>query len=583
MKATVGSERILKFLLTGLLLCPRCAAPPYSPPRPRYAVRVESNVRVAMRDGVQLATDLYFPIGTEEKLPGILVRTPYDRKKQSATGQLFAAHGYVVGIQDVRGKFDSEGTFILSAADTNDGADTITWMAAQPWSTGKIGTYGCSYLGEDQIEVSKLRLPQHAAMIPQAAGGAYRYAAFVEGGALELAGTAGWFNKNGSKVNPAPKASRPDIRPLYWTLPVIEILKKAGAPPTDYEGWVSHGPGDPWWDQFGYVNAGHHFNVPAIHLSSWYDTSVNETLELFNLLRANSVSVAARQNQFVIIAPTTHCKWETATEHTIVGEMDMGDAQLDYLNIYLRWFDHWLKGIDNGATDMPKVRIYVMGSNHWREAQEWPLPGTRFIKYFLHSDGHANSRSGTGELTVKMPGEEPADHFTYDPAEPVPTLGDKGPEDERLIEDRPDVLVYSTPPLERGVEVTGPLQVALHVSSSAKDTDFTAKLLDVDLRGKALNLQEAILRARYRGGYGKQVWMQTGEVYPLTMDLHATSNYFAPGHRIRLELSSSNFPRFDRNLNTGGNNYDEVRWVVARNAVHHSRRQLSYVLLPIVQ
>jgi putative CocE/NonD family hydrolase len=274
----------------------------------------------------------------------------------------------------------------------------------------------------------------------------------------------------------------------------------------------------------------------------------------------------------------------------VVGERELGDARLDFYGLYLRWFDHWLKGIENGVTRMPKAQIYVMGRNVWRAEQEWPLALTQYTKYYLHSDGRAQSRFGTGVLSIVAPKQESPDTFAYDPRTPVPTFGGMlsggsgatGSFDQSAVEMRQDVLVYTTPPLERGVEVTGPLQVVLYVSSSAKDTDFTGKLLDVYPDGRAFLLYEGVLRMRYREGLDRKVWMEPGGVYAISIDLESTSNYFAPGHRIRVDVSSSSFPRWDRNLNTGGDNYDETEGVVARNVVHHSARYPSHVLLPVI-
>jgi putative CocE/NonD family hydrolase len=294
----------------------------------------------------------------------------------------------------------------------------------------------------------------------------------------------------------------------------------------------------------------------------------------------------------MIIAPSTHCGYYSATEHTIIGERDLGDARIDLFDIQLRWYDHWLKGIDNGVTDMPRVRYYLMGKNEWKSADAWPLPDTSFRKFHLHSDGRANSRHGDGKLSAPAPGDEPADRFTYDPATPVPSLGGQacctgtaegaGGYDQSTAEMRQDVLVYTSDPLEKGLEVTGPLEVVLYVASSAKDTDFTAKLVDVYPDGRAFNVQEGAQRMRYREGFAKNLRMKKGEVYEIHIDLHATSNYFGPGHRIRIDVSSSNFPRWDRNLNTGGNNYDETEWVTAENTVHHSKRYPSHLILPVI-
>ena len=568
-------------LLLGFFAIPLLAASRYPLPAARYPVRAEINVRVPMRDGVRLATDIYYPQGAGDKLPAIMIRTPYNRKARTEVIRMFAGQGYIVAVQDVRGKFDSEGRFTVAANETNDGSDMLDWMAAQPWSTGKIGTYGCSYLGSNQIELAKLRNPHQTAMIAQAAGGAYRFDDVLEGGAMNLADNAPWFLKWGSKVESAPEPPKVDLERMLLTLPLIEMLKRAGGPHTDFEDFLSHEPGEPWWERFGYVNRAHRFNTPSLQICSWYDTVVNEAFLLAKLMRENSESTRARDNQLLVIAPTTHCAFDSATEHTIVGKRELGDAQFDYYDLYLRWYDHWLREQDVGLASWPKVRIYVMGANRWRSENEWPLARTNFTSYFLHSRGNAQGLKGDGMLSTVAPDEEPADHFRYDPKNPVPTVGG-GAQDQSEVEKRSDLLVYSTPPLNTGVEVTGPLEVLLFVGSNARDTDFTAKLVDVYPDGTAFNVQEGILRARYREGFKKKVWMKPGEVYRLSIDLHATSNYFPPGHRIRLEISSSNFPRFDRNLNTGGNNYDETEPLIAENVVYHARNHASHIILPVV-
>lgn len=585
-------------------------------PTPQYEVRVEKSVLVSMRDGVRLSTDLYFPKGVASRLPAILIRTPYDKNTDTAVilaARMFAAQGYAVALQDVRGKFESEGNYVVSAADTNDGYDAVGWLAAQSWASGKVGTYGCSYRGENQVQMAKLRHPNHVAMIPMASGGAIRYFGAVTGGAVELASGAQWFATNGAKIRPVlgPRDDHagfvraasvfklePQLRPVDWTrvwrtLPVHDMVTETGAPPSDWEGFVSHEPSDPWWHQFGYVGTKDRFDTPALFLDSWYDYGAADTFALAELWRRNAASERTRENVFVVIAPTTHCVYARDREQTIVGQRDVGDARIDFYGLYLRWFDYWLKGIDNGVTRMPKVQIFVMGKNQWRGEQEWPLARTQFTRFYLRSDGRANSRTGTGLLSIEPPESEPADRFHYDPASPVPSTG--GPDfgtplagmvagavDQSHVEMRHDILVYTSPPLESGLEITGPIELVLFVSSSARDTDFTAKLVDVFPDGRAFNVQEGILRARYREGFDRKVLMRPDEVYRVPVSLSVTSNYFGPGHRIRLEVSSSNFPRFDRNLNTGGRNYDETEWVVAENEVHHSEGRASYLMLPLI-
>jgi len=622
---------VLGALLATTVVQGQDAVPHHGMPSPQFDIRLEPSVRIKMRDGVRLSTDLYFPVGASEPLPVVLIRTPYDKnsfRPERSSGwyrwqdgdvriQLFAGQGYVVAVQDVRGRLESEGDFLVGTFARNDGSDTIDWLASQPWSNGKVGTYGCSYLGENQLQLAAARNPRQVAAIPQGAGAAYtgthRTFGLMDGGAFELATSIGWFPRAGyknslrfsadvsdgefQKIAPyfyhGPQVPDVEYNKVFEWLPLISIMERIVAYPTHYEDMVSHGPADSYWDAFDFVNEEDRFDVPALHINSWYDLGINETFKLFNLLQRNSESQLGRDNQFVIISPTTHCKSEGMTEETIVGERSMGNARFDYYGLYLRWFDRWLKGIDNGVTEMPKVQYFLMGKNEWRTASAWPLPNVRWTNYYLHSDSGANSHFGDGNLNVSKPTEEPPDRFVYDPKTPVPTLGGVvcctadpntpgGSYDHSDIEMREDVLVYTSEPLEHGIEVSGPIELVLYVSSSAKDTDFTGKLLDVDPEGVAYNLQDGILRARYREGYDRKVWMEDGEIYELRLDLHAISNYFAPGHRIRLEISSSNFPRLDRNLNTGGNNYDETEWVVARNTVHHASMSPSHIVLPIV-
>lgn len=560
---------------------------------------------IPMRDGVRLSTDLYFPKGAGNKSPVVLIRTPYNKanyRDPTRAARQFAGQGYVVAVQDTRGRYTSEGHFTAFAGDVNDGYDTVDWLSKQPWSNGRVGTYGCSYEGDVQILQAQLRHPNLKAMIPQASGSSigaagdrYYYFGARKAGNMDFASGLGWFSNEGNKVRskPAPRIPDSKLRQVWGTLPLLGMVARAGGAPSDWDDIVSRDLTDSWWDQFGYLKGAERFDVPALHIGSWYDFGVAEVLLEFNLLRTNAQSGLARDNQFAVISPTNHCQSETATtEHTVVGSRDLGDARFDYYSLYLKWFDHWLKDADNGVTKTPKVMLYVMGKNVWRGEQEWPLKRTQYTRYYLHSDGHANSRFDKGVLSTSPPQQEPPDKYTYDPRTPVPSRGGPicctgepnvdGSFDQSEVETRHDVLVYTTPVLKEGIEVTGPIKVVLQVSSSAKDTDFAAKLVDVYPDGNAYNVQEGILRARYREGFGKKVWMKPGEVYEVPVDLEATSNYFAPGHRIRLEVSSSNFPRFDRNLNTGGNNYDETRWLTAENQIHHSGKQASYILLPVI-
>ena len=589
-------------LLAGALLAPavvRRLRSPFPMPAPRHPVRLTEGVKVPMRDAAALSTDLYVPEGAGERMACVLIRTPYDKggeRKEGSAARMFAGQGYVVAVQDVRGRYESDGDFRFSSAEERtDGYDTVSWIASQPWSNGKVGTYGCSYLGEVQYMLAATRHPNHAAAIAQSGcawgGGGLRAFGFSRYGVLELAATFGWFRGQGHRgKSPLPPI---DYREALGHLPVMDLMKTYGGPAADFEAVVSHPPADPYWQYQAPITEADRFDVPTLHVNSWYDITPSATLALYGVMRGNAESARARDHQYLIMSPGGHCESEKLRLLGRIGKRFVGDPRFDYFGTYVRWFDYWLKGMENGVPSRPRVQLYVMGRNRWRQEAEWPLGRARPARYYLSSDGRANTRQGSGLLRLEPPGEEPPDLYDYDPRDPVPSLGggfcctdgldaDPGAFDQSEIEMRPDVLVYTTPPLSQGVEVTGPIRAVLYVSSSAPDTDFTAKLVDVYPGGAAYNLQDGIVRARYREGLDRTVSMRPEEVYEVTVDLEATSNYFPPGHRIRVEVSSSSFPRWDRNLNTGGRNYDESQGRPARNAVHHSARHPSYVELPIV-
>ena len=610
------------FLLTNIIIANEKMKMP-TVPEPIYKVIIQKSRMIPMRDNIRLSTDLYVPKNKEGKLPVILIRTPYNKnafrnKEKKHIAHFFSSQGYIVAVQDCRGKFESEGIYSPPAGnEANDGYATVDWLTKQDWSNGKVGTFGCSYPGETQMVQAPLMHPGLAAMIPQAAGGVigaangrYNYWAGFKGGVLDHAASISWYFRAAHKYsykpppgltdteilnireffNPAvTKLPDIDLEKLNWYLPLIDVMNEAGAPPNDWVDLITKDFGDSWWhDVMGFYNGNEKFNTPAIHMSSWYDFSVEETLFASNYFRKNAVSKSATENQFVIIAPTGHCDFDGADENTQVGELYIGDARFDYLGTYLKWFDYWLKAQENSVTDMPKVQYYTMGKNQWQSADAWPLPETKFAKYYLHSNGSANSRYGNGRLSLKLPKNELPDIYIYDPGNPVPTLGGSRSEppgafDQATVEIRNDVLVYSTPILKKGIEITGPITLIIYVSSSAKDTDFTAKLVDVYPDGKAYNIQDTIFRSRYRDGFTKKVWMKEDEVYKIQLNLNAASNYFASGHIIRLQVSSSNFPMYERNLNTGGNNYDETEWIVAENTIHHSKEYPSHIILPIIE
>lgn len=627
-KALAGLLAIVFFDVTGSACAEEKRSDSVGMGYGHYDVYLQESVMVPMRDGTRLATDLYFPVGAGDKLPTILFRDPYNKNRgrdRDPTGQsgrstedtwFYASHGFVVAKQDSRGKHESEGIYSPPHGnEATDGYDTVDWIAQQAWSNGKVGTGGCSYPGETQMLQAPLMNPHLAAMIPQAAGGLmgaasgkYNYWAGFRGGVLDHRAGMTWFASAGIKYSLKPPAGLSDeevrkIRKFYnpdasnlpdmdwdkliWHLPVIDVMNEAGAPPNDWKKLVSTEFGDDWWhDDMGFYDGSENFDVPSLHISSFYDLSVDDTAHAFNYFQKRSVSKRSAENQFLILAPTEHCAWPESTENTVVGELSMGDASRDWNKMYLDWYAYWLMGRANDVTDMPKVQYYVMGKNEWHSSDVWPLANTHYTKYFLKSSGNANSRAGDGVLSTNAPSAAASDTFIYDPADPVPSVGGAralgGARDQATVEERNDVLVYTTPPLAEGVEITGPISLVLYVSSSAKDTDITAKLVDVHPDGTAYNIQDGILRLRYREGFTRKVFMEEGEVYEVTIDMSITSRYFDKGHKIRLQVSSSNFPNYERNLNTGGNNYDESSWVVAENTVHHSLQYPSHLLLPVI-
>jgi putative CocE/NonD family hydrolase len=589
-------------------------------PPPRYHDwEHRKEIMVPMRDGVRLSTDVVLPKGAEGPLPTVLVRTPYAFEKmvdpdenRYVTG--FASHGYAVVIQNERGRHFSEGEYSFLAGARTDGPDTIDWIAQQPWSNGKVGTIGCSSSAEHQLGMAAANRSAHAAMIPMAAGagigaipGVWSQGLFYRGGVPALGIWIWWYRDYGNIERPllpddldhegriryrssfnftVEKFFTDSTDPVHWYLPSAEILRSIEAPLTDFDQFMTLTPADPEWLKTDFIRDGDRPEVPALHVNSWYDPGISEQIKLFSYLSENGVP-----NQYLIIPPTSHCAMTGSTAKHKVGDRDLGDIRYGgrdqgYQKLSLDWFDYWLKGEDNGVLDRPRVEAFVMGKG-WVSGDRWPLEGTDFVPYYLHSDGNANTGLGTGTLSVERPGDEPADVYRYDPMAPVPSRGGiccgaDVVKDQSPNEMRADVLVYSTPPLSKGVTVLGPVEVVLYVSSSARDTDFAVKLIDVFPDGKAYNLYDDILRARYRDGYDRQVFMEEGGVYELRFNQVVTGNHFEEGHRIRIEITSSNFPNFERNLNTGGNNFDETEGVVATNIVHHSALRPSHIVLPIL-
>ncbi|WP_288371868.1 CocE/NonD family hydrolase [uncultured Algoriphagus sp.] len=590
---------------------------------------VDQKVMMPMRDGIRLATDIYRP-KTDEPVPIVFSRTPYNfntygdgelrtRTMQSALSWVKKGYAYVV--QNERGRFFSEGEWDILGTPLTDSYDAFDWMSEQAWSNGKIGLLGCSSTAEWQMAAASLDHPALAALVPQGFGaGVGKIGDFVEqgnwyrGGAGQMLFTAWLYGTQHDPMAPrlqrgiaqedllrlqrfydmAPEYPRVDWKEGLAHLPVQDIIKNVNGPKGIYEEMITRKPNDARWYQGGLYHDDMPFDKPSMWFVSWYDVSSSPNIALYNHARENAISQMARDNQYLVIAPVLHCSYTRATENTIVGERSVGDARWNYDEVITAWFDKWLKGEErNTINELPKVTYYTMGSNEWQSSNVWPPKEAVMTNFYLDSEGNANTRNGDGKLVAKAPKKENQDTFTYDPMDPVPSYGGNvcctgnavqgGAFDQSEMELRDDILVYTSEPLEEGVEVSGFIESYLYLSSDAKDTDVTIKVIDVHPDGKAYNLDETIQRVRYREGYDKEVWMEDGKVYEIKMTPMSTSNYFDKGHRIRIEVTSSNFPRFDRNMNTGGNNYDETEGVVATNSIHHGGKFQSRIVLPMIK
>lgn len=613
---------------------------PYEGSHQQYDLLIHSNVMIPMRDGIKLATDLYFPAFDDRPAAGpfpvILERTPYGKgsSRSALKGKYFARRGYVCAIQDVRGRFDSEGEWYAFAKEAHDGYDTVEWLGTQKWSTSKVGTMGDSYAGSDQSALATLAPPHLSTMIVAVGASNYYHSSMRHNGALELRFHVYVFRMAITSKEAAadPNLKKALIKAYIEEMP--EILRrsplKKGATLLrrlpSYEQWaldiLTHGNYDSYWKEHrGYAISEYyreHADVPTLYLGGWYDSYARNTCESFVKLKK-----VKKAPQYLLMGPWTHGKYEI----TYSGDLDFGtEAEINYLDLKLAWFDRFLKGMNTEVVDWRPVRIFTMGTGEgrrvidgapgeasdypgrihhggfWRGMDDWPIPGTRFTPYYLQVDG---------TLSQEKPAvtDIPPTRYTFNPRDPVPTLGggisavdivmkpgafdQRGRSgnisctDKQPLSLRSDVLTFQTPPLDSDMEVTGPIEMHLWASSSALDTDFTAKLIDVyppndDYPdGLAINLTDSILRARYRNGFEKPELLEPGKPYEFVFQLYPTSNIFKKGNRVRLDISSSNWPRFDLNPNTGGPLGLEQRYSLAHQAVYHDAAHPSYIVLPI--
>lgn len=575
---------------------------------------LEREIMVPMRDGIRLSTAVIKPLNDPGRLPVILIRTPYNKDGELLDYSVFkslVAQGYAIVIQNERGTEWSEGNYHLLGGARNDGYDAIDWIARQPWSNGKVGTIGCSSSAEHQLGLSAMNHPAHKAMIAMGSSsgigdipGVSGQGGFYKGGVPNLE-WEGWFRQHGQISRPRLPADisqeeRVRLADMYATFldpapkaherlkdlaaqsinqfPSQDILRRIGVPATDFDTMITLTPADPFWRGINFIHGGDHPRVPALYVDAWYDFPVFATLKLYEYVKD-------APNQFLIVAPTGHCDMRNATEHTMVGARSLGDGRYDYDTLITKWFDHWLRDKPNDVLDRPKVLAYLMGAGVWKKMPSWPVRGAQASRYYLRSDGHANSRLGTGTLSTTQPAQETADAFLSDPLHPVPYQGglDDSPvvQDQGNVELRNDVLVYSTETLKQGLAIMGEIKATLYVAATTPDADIALKLVDVYPDGTAYNLSDTMLRLRYRDGFEHPKLMKPGEVYRAEVTGLATGNYFPPGHRMRIEIAGSN-SHYERNLQTGGKNYDETHPVVATISIHHSAEQPSFIELPVV-
>lgn len=567
--------------------------------QPAHDVRFLYDLRAPMRDGVRLSTDVYLPEGGG-RFPAIVLRTPYESTRDQHVDWAiwWARRGYAAVVQDCRGKFESEGVFYAYRDDGPDGADALRWLAAQPWCDGKIGMSGRSYGGIVQWQAAAQGDVPLTAMAPQVIMGDYFGEYHRVGGAVQWALTALAAVTFASAVALTQRGCAQIFgnQRFYRHLPLITADEALiGRPIPYFRDWLTHSVYDDYWAALDTHRALEHVGVPVCQQGAWYDPYTEAMFRLYNGVRERGANPQARAGQKIYIVPWTH----HIPDSSRLGDLDFGPgAYVDLNQEDLRWFDHWLKGNDTGLLDEPPIKIFVMGRNEWRHEREWPLARTAWTPFYLHSGGRANTLYGDGALSPEPPGAEPADRYSYDPADPVPTLGGNhslwtlikfaaepvypGPIDQRPIERRDDVLCYTSTPLEQDLEVTGPVDLVLYAATSARDTDFTAKLIDVHPSGQAIHIAEGIMRCRHRAGLDRVDFPEPGEAARYRIALASTSNVFRRGHRIRLEISSSNFPRFDRNLNSGDDIATGTRMEVAHQTVLHSSEYPSHLVLPVI-
>lgn len=542
-----------------------------------YRVIEELDVKVTMHDGIRLSTNIYRP-DTTGKFPVILIRTPYGNGgKGNKNGHFFAQRGYVYIVQDVRGRYESEGYFYALHHEYKDGLDMQHWAGTQPWSNGKTGTSGGSYVGFTQW----LPAPESSflkTMIP-AVSFSDLYSTVYQNGAFFLGLFGPWSIEMTQPFLVTDELLHHQMDSVLYSLPLNEMDIAMGWRVPFLRDWLSHPENDKFWKNTSVEENYSKISASVCNIGGWFDIFLKSTIDNYCKMTDENIPPEVRNKQKLIIGPWVH-NWGGRK----VGEIDFGnDADFDYQQFELSWFDSQLKDSVSNILDEPPVKIFVMGENKWRFENEWPLARTNYQKYFFHSNGKANTMNGAGWLNNEISKNDIADKYIYNPAHPVFSTETMGPTDQTSIEKREDVLVYTSQVLNQDLEVTGPVKVILFASSSAKNTDFTAKLVDVYPDGKAIRICDGIIRASHRNPNESPSNIKPGEIYEYTIDLWATSNLFKKGHQIRVEISSSNFPRFDRNLNTGKDFATDTEMKTAEQTIYHNEQYPSCIILPVIE
>ena len=564
-------------------------------------VTVDHSITIEMADGVSLAGSLYRPRGSDARLPTILVRLPYDRLRYAEgiyNAIYFARHGYSALVVDLRGSGESGGELVPWRGAADDGVQTLDWIARQPWSTGKVGTFGCSALGETQLVMAARNHPGHRALIASGAGGAvgsaagrYSYFGIFEGGVFQLAGGFGWFVEHGTLRPDAPPLQPFEHASLLREWPVESLVSRVRPAPNGYAEFMRLPFDDPRWRELGYLGDDDEVRVPSFIINTWGDQTVGDTLAYAELQRQREAA-EGQVTQRVVIAPGTHCHHEEAGEKDTFGDITIANADRPWREWYLKWFDFRLRGEGTGLADLPPYSFFMLGEDRWYEADTWPPRTTRPQRWYLGSAGHANSSRGNGSLGLASDSRAPSDVYRYDPQDPAPSRGGPvcctgnpadraGPADQRDVEARDDVLVFTSPPLAQDLRIAGPVRAQIAFSSDSPDTDLVARLVDVFPDGRAISIQEGALQLRYRKGFANPTLLPKDEIQEVSVDMRSIAYRLSAGHRLRLDISSSSFPRLARNLNSGETSLAGTHPRVATNRVHYAPS--SFVELNVIE